>query len=868
MADSWSVLPVEELAAARTGRAGRRSARLRSLGLTIVMVCGVMPVLAASSPSAVVADDQSTGPSIQYQEYLSHAGQAYSFQPGTHPSVAYRPRSGDTDTVDGALPVALPSGYGFQPSGAAAAGATSADGARPAGALNPLRREVFGFLPYWELGTTLDYDTLSTIAYFGVTINGDGSLYEAGNGWSGWNSSSLTTVINDAHSHGTRVVLTAQSFAWGTSEAATQTQLLSSDANRQAAAANIAAAVQARGVDGVDLDFEPIAANQHGNFVAFVRTLRADLDAIQPGYELTFCSTGDPATYELPDLLAAGGADAVFIMGYDLRGSDPATAGSIDPLTSNLTHYDLTNVVANFIGQVPSSQVILGLPWYGAAYSTATNHSLNAPVASSTTYGKPVEAYYSTLSGLAAMSDSTHLGKFYDTGEQTAWTAYYGTFGGQPTWREGYFDDAEALGIKCDAIDNWNLRGVGIWALGYDNNNGDGDLTAEIAAKFETGAAGTTYHPITPVRMVDTRRSIGIAGKLAANTPRTFQVTNVDGVDATATAVTGNVTVVGETSSWALYIGPYPVAKPTTSTINFSKGDVTANGVTIALSATGSLSVTYLSNKGNTTDLVFDLTGFFTPDMTGSTYHPITPTRVLDTRQGTGLKGKLVANSPRAFQVGNTDGIPPEAVAVTGNVTVVNATSGWAVYVGPQPIAQPSTSTINFKRQQVLANNVTVPLNANGMLSATYMSTKGNTTDLVFDVTGYYTADDTGVRFVPVTPARLLDTRHGIGLSGKFKANTPRTFQIDSRVSLPSTATAITGNLTIVNQSSSWAVFVGPLALAKPPTSNINFRKGDSLANGLSVALSGSPGSVSATYLSTAGNTTDIVLDVTGYYVP
>ena len=40
--------------------------------------------------------------------------------------------------------------------------------------MNLLRREVFGFLPYWELGTTLDYNTLSTIAYFGVGINVDG----------------------------------------------------------------------------------------------------------------------------------------------------------------------------------------------------------------------------------------------------------------------------------------------------------------------------------------------------------------------------------------------------------------------------------------------------------------------------------------------------------------------------------------------------------------------------------------------------------------------------------------------------------------------------------------------------------------------
>ena len=41
-------------------------------------------------------------------------------------------------------------------------------------AANVLRREVYGFLPYWEsvAGPTLNYDLLSTVAYFGVGVYG------------------------------------------------------------------------------------------------------------------------------------------------------------------------------------------------------------------------------------------------------------------------------------------------------------------------------------------------------------------------------------------------------------------------------------------------------------------------------------------------------------------------------------------------------------------------------------------------------------------------------------------------------------------------------------------------------------------------
>ena len=859
------------LLAGKRGSGGRRtSSRLVSIGLAVGLAGAAGLTIAPSAPTAAAAaavTDDSSGPSIQYQEALSHENETYSFTPGAAATVPFTPRSGDSTIVDGAAPVALPGAQGSPTSVPAASGdAGIAATVVPTGTINPLRREVFGFLPYWELGSNLDYDTISTVAYFGVAINGDGSLYSAGNGWSGWNGSSLTTVINNAHAHGTRVVLTAQSFAWGTSEAATQTALLSSDVNRQNAAQTIAAAVAARGVDGVNLDFEPIASGQKANFVSFVRTLRVELDKIHPGYELTFCATGLPNTYDLPNLLADGAADAVFIMGYDLRGTDPSTAGSVDPLTSPLIRTDLTDAVNNFISKVPTSKVILGLPWYGAAWSTATSHALNATPASPATYGKPVEVYYSTFAPIASTVDATHLGKFYDPVEQTAWTAYYGTFGGAATWREGYFDDSQALGARCDAIDGWNLRGVGIWALGYDNNNGNGDLTATIATKFETGVAGTTYHAISPTRILDTRKNIGLTGKFSANKPRTFQVTGIGDIPSGATAVTGNLTVVNETNSWAVYLGPYAVSKPSTSTINFSKGDITANGVTIAVSAIGTLSATYLALAGNTTDLVFDVTGYFTPDATGATYHPMDPVRVLDSRNGNGFKGKLLANTPRTFQVTTRDGIPAGATAVTGNVTVTNSTNSWAVYIGPDALIKPPASTINFKKGQVLANGLTVSLSATGTISATYLSTKGNTTDLVFDVTGYYTADATGYRFVPVTPARLLDSRSGNGLSGKFKANTARTLAMASRVSVPSTAKAIAGNLTVVNQTNSWAVFVGPVAVAKPGTSNLNFRRGEVRSNSLTVALSDA-GSLSGMYLSSSGNTTDLILDVTGYFV-
>ena len=398
------------------------------------------------------------------------------------------------------------------------------------------------------------------------------------------------------------------------------------------------------------------------------------------------------------------------------------------------------------------------------------------------------------------------------------------------------------------------------------NAVGTGPASDPSAAITPAVIPGATYHPMTPpARLLDTRIGNGLTGKLVANTPRTFQVTGRDVVPDGATAVTGNVTVTGESYSWAIYLGPDSTSSPATSTLNFSKGDVTANGVTVALSPTGTLSATFMSTAGKTTDLVFDVTGYFTPDTTGATYHALSPARILDTRKNVGMTGTLSANTPRSFMVWGKGGVPTTATAVTGNVTVVNSTNSWALYLGPTAVAKPGTSTINFRRRQVLANNLTVALSSTGTLSATYLSTAGNTTDLVFDVTGYYTADLTGATYVPITPARMLDTRIGNGMSGKQAAGVPGTFQVSGRGRIPPGVVAISGNVTVVNQSNSWAVFVGPAAESAPSTSTINFARGEVRANGLTVALSVS-GTLSATYLSSGGNQTDLVFDVTGYF--
>jgi spore germination protein YaaH len=351
-----------------------------------------------------------------------------------------------------------------------------------------LKREVFGFLPYWVLHEDtlrLDYEALSTIAYWGVGANPSGRLgRRTAEGrltveWAGWKSSAITSVIDAAHASGTKVVLTVIRFSWTSAQTAATTTLLSSSTARTRLADEIASAVRNRGADGVNLDFEPIPAGQRDNYVRLVRKVRKALDAVGPGYQLTVDTTGRRwlEGYDIAALTADGAADALFIMGYDYRVGTAARAGSIAPLVR--IGDDLKQTLAAYLAATSPSKLILGLPYYGRAWSTRSD-ALNAwtrPQGSTFGYSRTVR--YRIAARKAGL-----YGRRYDSSEQSAWTAYRyrHCYGCPRTWRELYYDDTESLGAKYDLVNNWDLRGAGIWALGYDGRRTE--LYALLKLKF------------------------------------------------------------------------------------------------------------------------------------------------------------------------------------------------------------------------------------------------------------------------------------------------------------------------------------------------------------------------------------------------
>jgi uncharacterized membrane protein YoaK (UPF0700 family) len=388
-------------------------------------------------------------------------------------------------------------------------------------------------------------------------------------------------------------------------------------------------------------------------------------------------------------------------------------------------------------------------------------------------------------------------------------------------------------------------------------------------SQLQTG--GSSYVPITPERVVDSRSNIGVTGAFTASTPKSFAVAGVGPIPADAIAVTGNVTVTGQTAAGFVSITPTATSTPPSSTLNFPLGDTRANNFTSSLDSAGKLAAVYKAAAGKKAHVIVDITGYFLAGDEDGTYATIEPVRVMDTRpapEHVGTATVFQHGVTQTLSIADANGIPANATAITGNLTVVGQTHAGFLSVTPDdPVGTPTSSTLNFPLGDVRANGLTADLNDDGDLSITYIGAAGATTHAALDITGYYVEGAGGLLFYPLNPGRVLDSRSGAvlsGISGSFTSGTPKTLEVGSHWGVPAGAEAITGNLTVVGQTAAGFVSITPTPDSSPSTSTLNFPLGDIRANGVTVPLSSDD--LSLVYKAAATKKTHLLLDLAGYF--
>jgi spore germination protein YaaH len=385
-------------------------------------------------------------------------------------------------------------------------------------AVTNLSREVFGFALASSLSDpsigypSWDFSLLSTVAFFGLHVSSSGGLV-ADSGWSVWGSSALTGMVAAARAKGTKVVVTTvlQDFQPGTPT------MCAGLANRATTVSQTVAQVKAKGVDGVNVDYEglngtcPNGQSAQWMLTDFVRQLRAALPGYYVSVDTYASSASDPyGFFDVPGLSAY--VDYFFVMAYDLEYSNWShwplqctrfCLGPTAPLTGY--YYNDTTTAAQYIAKVPASKVILGVPYYGRK-ACAGAAVPNAYPTGSVTADSYLDAAGESSSSLVQAGTYVAHRDANDKAGAERWDTWVNTSLG--CTRELYWDDAASLGAKYDLVNRDSLRGVGIWTLNY--GGGARELWSLLASRFAR-CTGASVSPSTPVQVVGTTVSFTAA---------------------------------------------------------------------------------------------------------------------------------------------------------------------------------------------------------------------------------------------------------------------------------------------------------------------------------------------------------------------
>ncbi|HEX3621981.1 MAG TPA: hypothetical protein VHT97_06680 [Acidimicrobiales bacterium] len=388
---------------------------------------------------------------------------------------------------------------------------------------------------------------------------------------------------------------------------------------------------------------------------------------------------------------------------------------------------------------------------------------------------------------------------------------------------------------------------------------------------------GSTYFPLSPARVLDTRDGTGTSGvinPLGAGGQVDVKVTGVGGVPATGvTAVALNVVATNATGPASfLTVWPTGQARPLASNLNFTLGVSVPNLVIAQVGTDGKVS---LFNNLGSVNVAADVQGYFNdPSVVGSTYVPLAPARVLDTRVGTGsTQAQVGPGQTIELTVTGVGGVPASGVtAVALNVTATNVSGAESfLTVWPSGTSRPLASNLNFIAGQTVPNLVLARVGDSGKIS---IYNNVGTVDVVADTQGYFAAPVTatappGSNYIPESPVRILDSRDGTGVPGgavgQLGIASTLDVQVTGLANVPANATAVALNVTAADSPGPDSYLtVYPTGTTRPLASNLNFVAGQTVAN-MVIAKIGTGGKV--TLYNNLGSTV-VIADVQGYFTP
>ena len=331
---------------------------------------------------------------------------------------------------------------------------------------------------------------------------------------------------------------------------------------------------------------------------------------------------------------------------------------------------------------------------------------------------------------------------------------------------------------------------------------------AWAAAVAAVGAPGS-FVAVPLARIIDTRAGSGTPKvPIPAAGTLVVQVGGRAGVPATGvSAVTLSITAVNPPVAGWLTAFAAGTTKPATASVNWAANRSAIATATVAVSASGQVSLNNASSRA--VDVVVDVEGYYvsgTPAAAGA-YVPVTPSRSLDTRNGTGASRASFAISGDSattltWQIAGRNGVPATgAVAVVMSVTVPSTSGAGRLAVFDDQQLNPAIEFNGFFTAPItgMAIDPGVPVTQQFVVG---LSTAGKadltavgladflTLDAIADVVGYYRAGGTAAvgMYQPSPPTRVS--------TGTLAANGTSTIKVDGPPNSTAVVTVYAENVT------------------------------------------------------------------------
>lgn len=312
-----------------------------------------------------------------------------------------------------------------------------------------LNRMVFGWHPYWMNGAEDNYewDLISDFCFFGYEVD-----YSNGNAIS-THSWATNDAVDTALAKGKQVHLCVMLFA-------NHAAFFTNTTARNNLITNLVNAVQSRGAHGINIDFEGVPASQSANLTSFMIDLGSALHLANSNYKLSICLYAVDWNNVFNETALNAQVDFYTIMGYDYYYSGSSTAGPTDPLYgfSDTYDYSLSRSVSYYLNAgIPKTKLVLGLPYYGKEWETTSN-----AIPSSTTGNNN---YSRTYDYVKTNSTGFYTNPVLNT--RANGRAY--VFQNTGTWRQCWISEENELRARYDLVNRRDIKGIGIWTLGYDD---------------------------------------------------------------------------------------------------------------------------------------------------------------------------------------------------------------------------------------------------------------------------------------------------------------------------------------------------------------------------------------------------------------